>query len=344
MTTLIIQLICIIMLFLLSAFFAGTETGIYRLSRLRLRIGVEQKKSAYRLLKSALKDGQGLILSVLLGNNLVNYLLTSLVTVMLYARFSDNHAAEIYATIILTPTLFLCGEIIPKILYYHKANTFMPSMAWLVWLTNRIFRLTGMVAILKGISKVMSLLFRSLGDTAKAVDVTQRHQVHQIIHETQEEGLLSDAQKEMMSRLMDFGSLPVESVMLPLKDAQKIAADTPKAALLEYLKTHTRPRQLVYENTPDNIIGYIAIYEYLGREKETDALTSHTIPLQEINRKVSVIEAINALRNQHTTIALIIQKTKQHKKSIGIVTMTDLIEILTRDSHAAKTSDHKSPV
>ena len=342
MITLIIQFGCILVLFLLSAFFAGTETGIYRMSRLRLRIGVEQKKTAYRLLKSALKDGQGLILSVLLGNNLVNYLLTSLVTVMFYARLRENHSAEIYATIILTPTLFLFGEIIPKILYYHKANTLMPSLAWLTWFTNRLFRLTGAVAILKGISKILSFFFRSLADTAKAVDVTQRHQVHQIIHETQEEGLLSDAQKEMMSRLMDTSSVSIESVMLPLKEVQMLPLQTSNALLLEHLRTNTRPRQLVYEGQRQNIIGYIPTYEVLGRGEDFENLKKDTVSLHEISRKESIIQAINTLRNQAATIALVIEKTKHQKKPVGIVTMTDLIEALTGDSES-NTSRHKSP-
>ncbi len=332
MITLMIQLGCILLLFLLSAFFAGTETGIYRMSRLRLRIGVQQKKSAYRILKSTLKDGQGLILSVLLGNNLVNYLLTSLVTVMLYARLSDSHAAEIYATIILTPTLFLFGEIIPKVLYYHKANTLMPSLAWLIWFANRLFRLTGAVAVLKGISRGLSFLFSSLADTAKAVDVTQRHQVHQIIHETQEEGLLSDAQKEMMSRLMEISSTSIESVMLPLKNVQMLPLNTSNASLLEHLRTNSRPRQLVYDGKPNNIVGFIPTYEVLGRGEEFEDLKKYTVGLLEISRKVSVIQAINTLRNQNSTMALVTEKTKQQKKTVGIITMTDMIEALTGDT------------
>lgn len=325
MITVIIQCVVIFILFLLSAFFAGTETGIYRLSRLRLRIGVEQKKNAYQLLQSVLKDGQGLILSVLLGNNLVNYLLTSLVTVMLFAKFNDSHTAEIYATVILTPTLFLFGEMIPKVLYYHKANTLMPSLAWLVWFVYRVFTLSGAVAVLKGLSKGLSFLFRSLVDPAKAVDLTKRHQVHQIIHETQEEGLLSDAQKEMMSRLIEMDTIAVETVMVKLKNAQAVSINTNRKSLLKQLSTNSSARQLVFKGRKDNIVGFLPIYQILAQSTPFNNLKDHTLPLLEIDRKTSVIKAINILRQNQTTFALVTEKAKP----VGILTITDLIEELT---------------
>ena len=63
------QFILIFLLILLSAFFAGTETGIYRISRFQVRVGSEKGKPSYKMLFQILQDGQGLILSLLLGNS-----------------------------------------------------------------------------------------------------------------------------------------------------------------------------------------------------------------------------------------------------------------------------------
>ena len=329
MIQLILQLCLVFFLIALGAFFAGSETGIYRLSRFRLRIGVEQGKSAFTLLFSLLRDGRGLMLSLLLGNNLANYFVTSLVTVLIFNRMNDHRWAEIYATAILTPLLFIFVDIIPKNLYYHKADILMPSLVWVNWFFHRIFTLSGAVIILKGISRGLSFLLRLDVDTTKAVDATQRHQVHQIIHETQEEGLLSESQKDMMSRLIDIPGISIASVMIKLNAVEMVSVHSNHAALLEHLRQNIHTRQLVYENDRNHIIGFIRIYEVLGKNESFGNLSGMTDKLLEIERTSSVIEAINLLRHHHAKIALVVEQSKQHKKAVGIITIADLIEELT---------------
>ncbi|MBL7214282.1 MAG: DUF21 domain-containing protein [Phycisphaerae bacterium] len=329
MIQLILQLCLIVFLILLGGFFAGNETGVYRLSRFRLRIGVEQDKSAFKLLFSILRDGQGLMLSLLLGNNLANYFVTYFVTVLIFTSVNDHHWAEVYATAILTPVLFVFVDIIPKNLYYHKADTLMPSLVWFSWFFYRVFRLSGMVGILKGISRTLSFVLRLDVDTAKAVDATQRHQVHQIIHETQEEGLLSESQKDMMNRLIDIGDVSVASVMIKLKAVEMISIDSGYLALVEHLKENTHTRQLVYENERSRIVGFIRIYDVLEKYDSLNNLNDVTVELTEINRNSSVLEAINLLRHQHAKIGLVVERSKASKKAVGIITIADLIEELT---------------
>lgn len=324
-----IQLALIALLLVLSAFFAGSETGVYRLSRLKLRIQAEQGKRRYELLFSIMRDGQALILSLLLGNNLVNYLMTGLVTVMLFNRLQNYHAAEVYTTVIITPVIFIFGEIVPKNIFYYRANTLVPRLVWLNWLCLRLFTLSGAVPLLKGLLRILSAVFRFDVDTAKAIDATQRHQVRQIIHETQEEGLLSESQKDMMSRLIDIAEISVASVMIRLRDVEMVPAESDHTALLEHIKRHTHTRQLVYDKDRSNIAGYIQIYNVLGQHPSLDNLREVTAPLLEIQRGSSVLEAINLLRNNHAKIALVVEGFRRHKRGIGIITITDLVEELT---------------
>lgn len=269
------------------------------------------------------------MLSLLLGNNLANYFVTSLVTLLIFENAQNHRWAEIYATLILTPVLFIFAEIIPKNLYYYKANTLMPSLVWVNWVFYRTFTFSGAIATLKGISRGLSFLFRLDIDTAKAVDVTQRHQVHQIIHETREEGLLSESQQNMMSRLIDIPGVSVASVMIKLNQIERVSVDSNNAVLLKHLKDHGHTRQLVYENERENIIGFIPIYEVLGKNRSFKDLREMTVDLVEIDRKLSVIEAIGKLRDQHAKIAIVVEQTRKYKKTVGIVTIADLVEELT---------------
>ncbi len=326
---LLVQLVSIFLLISLSAFFAGTETGIYRVSRFGVRLGSEKGKPAYKMLFQILQDGQGLILSLLLGNNLVNNLLTGLVTFMFLQAVSQERLAGIYATVVLTPVLFVFGEMIPKNLFYYKANSFVPAMAWLNWFFYRLFTLSGAVWLLKICSRILSLVFRLEIDTTEVVDASKRHQVHQIIHETREEGLLSGTQKEMMNRLIDIPYKPVAEAMVKLRDVEMVSVDTTREELLEHLKESRFTRQLVYQTSHNEVLGYIHIYQTLGKSKSIPNLINESTALLEIDRNVSIINAINLLRDQHERMALVVDSTGKEKHPVGIITISDLIEELT---------------
>ena len=323
------QFILVLLLLLLSAFFAGTETGIYRISRVQIRMGSEKGRPMYKILLRILQDGQGLILSLLLGNNLVNNLLTGLLTFMFLRLSSGERLAGIYATAVLTPILFIFGEMIPKNLFYYKANTLVPATAWLNWFFYRLFTLTGAVWLLKSFSRILSLLFRLKIDTTEVVDVSKRHQVHQIIHETQEEGLLSDTQKTMMSRLIEIPYMPVSEAMVKLRDVEMLPVDTNREELLSHLKKCRFTRQLVYQNNRSQILGCIHIYQTLGKSSPLSDLSSDTTTLLEIDRNVSVIDAIKLLCGRHERMALVIASVRKEKHPVGIITLQDLIEEIT---------------
>ncbi len=324
---LLTQFILIFLLIVLSAFFAGTETGIYRISRFQIRVGREKGRPSYKMLFQILQDGQGLILSLLLGNNLVNNLLTGLVTFMFLQIASEERLAGIYATVVLTPVLFVFGEMIPKNLFYYKANSFVPAMAWLNWFFYRLFTLTGAVWLLKSCSRILSLVFRLKIDTTEVVDASKRHQVHQIIHETREEGILSSTQKEMMNRLIDIPHRPVSEAMVHLRDVEMVSVDTNHEGLLEHLKKKRFTRQLVYQANRNQILGYIHIYRVLGKSEPLPDLANNTTALLEMDRNVSVIDAINLLRNRHERMALVVDSARK-KRPVGIITISDLIEEL----------------
>jgi CBS domain containing-hemolysin-like protein len=316
----------IVLLVILSAFFSGSETGFYRLSRFRLRLGVEQNRPFYATLFRLVRDGQSLVMSILVGNNLVNYLLTSIVTVLLFGRLRDQGMGVLYTTLLVTPVLFVFGEMIPKILFYHWADYLIPRLTWLLWFTHKAFTLTGAVGALQWVSDRLSRLFRLGADTAAAVDATQRHQVSQIIHETREEGLLSHVQREMIERLLKIPNVPVQKVMTPFGKAKKVSVQTSRQALLGHLAESSFARQPVCA-LDGTVLGYIAIFEVLGGEQDFADLQGYVRPMIKLEPTHSAIDAINLLCRKREKIALV--QSAQSKQPLGIITLTDLVEELT---------------
>lgn len=322
----------IIGLIAMSAFFSGSETGFYRLSRFRLRLGVEQKRPFYSTLSVLVRNGRSLVMAILIGNNLVNNLLTCLVTLLIFKRIENQHLAEFYTTAILTPVIFVFGEMIPKVLFYHWADVLIPRLTWLLWLTHRAFTLTGAIAALQWLSNRLTRLLGLEANTAAAVDATQRHQVFQIIHETREEGLLSDLQREMIERLLHIPNVSVQSLMVPFQEVEKVGLQTSRPMLLEHLAHASRTRQPVCDK--DGVVsGYILIYEVLGGEQDFAGLQAFVQPMVSLEPTCSAIDAMNALCQRREKIALI--QPPQSKQPLGIITLTDLVEELTGELSAS---------
>ncbi len=123
----IIALTLTLVTVVLSAVFSGMETGIYRLSRLRLRLGAEKGDLRYVLLGRAMRDSSALLLSLLVANNLANYLATSSIT-YLFLTVAPDHTAELLATSLTAPLLFVFGESLPKNIFLHRADVVTPYL------------------------------------------------------------------------------------------------------------------------------------------------------------------------------------------------------------------------
>jgi putative hemolysin len=293
----------------------------------------EQNRPFYQILSDLMQDSHGLILSLLMGNNLVNYFATSLVTYLFLTRSDNAGLAEVYATAIMTPILFLLGEILPKNLFYYKADAFMVFLSPLIWFFHKLFTLSGVVPALKWLSNRLNQLFHSSIDTSQAVDLTQREQIKQIFHETQEEGLVSDFQRTMMDRLVRIPDLPVTSVMIPLDQVHRTDLNTSREQLLARIADCPFTRLPVYEQTRSNITGYIDVYKTLGSNRPFDRLTEFLEPLVTLPVPCSVISALHQMRRQSCPIALVVSGATDKKECLGIVTIKDLMEEFVGELH-----------
>jgi len=191
-----LQIIAVFILISLGGFFSGSETGVYRLSRFRLRVATEQGKKLYKMLSKIMVDSQGLVFAILIGNNLVNYLATSTVTLIILNTRMHEQAA-FYATVIMTPVLFTFSEVIPKNIFYYRSDTLMPRIVPALWMFNKLFTITGAVWLLKLILSFFNRLFGTAAEASTAISASRAGQIKQIVHETREEGILSTVQNDI---------------------------------------------------------------------------------------------------------------------------------------------------
>jgi CBS domain containing-hemolysin-like protein len=326
---LIYQIPACLLLIALGGFFAGSETGVYRLSRFRLRLGIERKRPFYALLGKIMDDSPGLVLSMLIGNNLVHYLVTSIVTVMLLAGALSSHAAEIYATVLIAPILFIFSEVIPKNVCYHRADVLMPRFAPLLWFFHKLFTCSGVVALLKTISRIFNALLGPPAASAGAIPITPAGYIRQIIRETRDEGILSSVQNDIMNRLVNVPHVIIASVMTPIAKTEMLDVNTAGPDVLTRLRRCPYTRLPVYEHDRNSIIGFINIYEALRTGRDFENLRDFIKPIERFRTTTSVIDAMNRMRRQNLKIVLVVPDSARRKRPSGVVTMKDLVEELT---------------
>ena len=313
----------------LAAMFSGAETGIYRLSRLRLRLAVERKQWLFVLLGKVMRDSPGLLASLLIGNNLSHYLATSFITSIFLELVDSERTAEILTTLTTVPILFIFSELIPKNVFLYRAETLTSLAAPFLFVSHRIFTWCGVVPLLRFLSQAFGRLVGSPASSQTIMTSTQSHHVRAILRDTHEEGILSPVQSDIIDRIVNIPGLRLNAVMVPLTQVQSVSIQSDRNALLNKLKSHALTRLLVWKDTPTNIVGFINVYDVLGSDQEFHSLETSVMPIHRMDSRTPVIDAIDIMRREELKIVLVIRTRRGgHDNPLGIVTMKDLVEEL----------------
>lgn len=314
---------------LLSAVFSGLETGMYRLSRLRVRLGAEKGQWQQRILSRILPDGSGLLLSLLVANNLANYVATSSVTYLLLATVESEHAAEVFATAVTAPLLFVLAESTPKSVFLYRADALMAFFAPMLLATHRVLTWCGIVPLLKGLSYLFGHAIRSTVSSKTMIASAQRHQVRAILRDTHEEGILSPVQTDLVDRIVNIPGLRLNAVMVPLNQVQSVNIQSDRESLLNKLRRYSWTRLPVWQDSPGQIVGLIDIYDALSSDEPFDTLNGFVKPLRKMEGTTTIIDAIDIMRREDLKMVLVMRTRRGgHDVPAGIVTMKDLVEEL----------------
>lgn len=329
MVSSIILILAVVLLVILAGLFAGAETGLYQFSRLRLRLGVEKKLVSFVILGKLVRDSPGLLLSMLVGTNLAHYLATSIVTVLLLSKVQVEHMAELVATAVTAPTLFVFSELIPKNIFFYRADSLMPRVAPLLFAFHRLLTWSGVVALLKFIGRVFARLTGTPMSTKTVVSDVREHHIRAILEETREEGFLSPVQADIIDRLVGIPSIRIRSVMTPINKLEMIEQSSDSSVLLQKLKKSAFTRLPVCDRSPSNIIGFVNIYKVLGAGRKFTDLGDFIKPLRRLPADTIIADAINIMQSENQKIVLVTRAGHiGREKPVGIVTMKDLVEEL----------------
>jgi len=312
---------------MLEGLFSGAETGMYQLSRVRLRLGIEKKKLGFVLLGGLMEDTRAFLLSMLAGTNLAGYFATSTVTILLLSAMGSEHSAELSASVITAPVLFVFSELIPKNIFYYRADALMPKAAGVLVVFHKLFRYSAIVPALDKLSGVFARL-SGFGSAARprGFSVRQAH-IGAIIRHSREEGILNPTQTEILSRLSVLSSTSIREVMTALSAVRTVEIDTGRQELLDILEKCPFTRLPVQAGQGGEISGFVNIYEALSSEEAFSDLRGFVKPIRTLPGDTTVSAAISVMQREKLRIVLVTKPGRfGEEKPAGIITMKDLAE------------------
>ena len=324
--TVILALLLGIVGLLLSAFFSGTETGFYRVSRIRVQLDAIEGNRISQWLLHLVNRPSLFIATILLGNNIANYLVSVACVILVQAVFDPTgNSAEILATLFLTPILFIYGEMFPKYLFMQVPERFLRS-------TMPLFLV--FLVVLLPISSIIWLLNRGLafllGEKHEPLHKQlARRELVKRFDEGQEYGLILPSQRQLTRNVFSVASQSIQHYMTPIHHYPTITLAMPSVEILAIAQRHELSEFPVFsDRTPEQPVGYIRTIELalaLVAAPPTGEIETPLRELIEIDDGHSPLNAMLLFQAGDETLALVVD---ENDSTLGLISEKRLMSIL----------------
>ena len=320
----VFQIIIIIILIALSAFFSSAETAYTKVSKIKLRSLCDQGNKRAIQVTQILDNPSRMLSGILVGNNIVNIGVTSLTTTFAIKYFGG--AAAGISTAILTVVLLIFGEITPKTLASTKPEEV--SMLYAPVIRAIILVLTPVVFVIDKLSGWILKLFKI--DSSKPTATITEAELKALVDVSHEEGVLESDEKKIIHNLFEFGDSVAKDVMVPRIDVDFISQDADFDEVMDMFKESSHSRIPVYKDNPDNIVGVLYSKDLLLSGPFTDASRKNSFDIARLMRKpyftfetqnISVL--FKDMQKCATSSAIVLD---EYGSVAGFITTQDLIE------------------
>ncbi|MBE6703781.1 MAG: HlyC/CorC family transporter [Ruminococcaceae bacterium] len=318
---LIIIVVCVIF----SAYFSATETAFMSLNKTKLKTMVEKgNKKAERTLKVA-DNYDKLISTILVGNNIVNILASSIATlffVQILTNLDYGNANEMGATlstIATTVIVLIFGEITPKSIARDLPEKFAMFSTPLISMFMVV--LTPVNFIFSMWKKLVSKIFKLESDNKMTSE-----ELLMIVEEGQQDGAIEEDEGDLLKNAIEFNEKTAEDILTHRVDLEGVPSDASKEDIAEVFTESGYSRILVYEESIDNIIGTIHRKDfYVGSGISRKPVKELIAPPFFIHKSEKINDLLKLLQNNKSHLAIVID---EYGGTLGIVTMEDILEEL----------------
>lgn len=309
----------LLILFFLSAFFSGTETALMALNRYKLK-HLARKNHGAKLAIQLLEKPDRLIGVILLGNNLVNIIITQLAT-LIGLRLGGSAGVAI-ATGILTLMLLVFAEVTPKTIAALKAEKIaLPASYIYVHLLKVAYPLVWMINL------IANSIVRMVGidPTKNTLQALNHEELKAVVNEAG--GLIPDSHQDMLLRVLDMQSITVEDIMIPRPEISGIDLNDDWNDIEEQILRSNFTRMIVFKGGINAVQGFLHLRNLMplfhDDKMEREHFEKAIAPAYFTPEAVPLTQQLVNFQNAKQRMALVVD---EYGDIQGLITLEDILE------------------
>lgn len=318
-----IQLLIILVLVALSAFFSSSETALTTVNKIRIRTLADAGDSrAVMVLKVTGNPGK-MLSAILIGNNIVNMYASSLTTLLSSKLFGNEMVGA--ATGVITFLILIFGEITPKTSATLSSEKMSLRCAGVIFVLMVLF--TPFIFV---INKLSLLVLKLVGvDPNKKAESITEDELRTIVEVSHEEGVIETEEKKMINNVFDFGDSVAKDVMVPRIDMAFVDVNASYEEVIEIFRQEKYTRFPVYEETTDNVIGILNVKDILlAGEREQFSVRDYLRAPYYTYEFKKVSELMVEMKKANVNIIIVLD---EYGATAGLITLEDMLEEIVGD-------------
>ena len=319
------QIIILLILLALSAFFSSNETALMSVNRIRLRSLADEGNKRASMALDILEDQMPKLLSaILIGNNIVNISASSLATTLAYS-FGGYMVSIV--TLILTVLILIFGEITPK--NYATINAEKITLRYIPIFKFLMTIMTPVIFIINLFSRGVMRLMRVDPDAASKAMTEE--ELRTIVDVSHEDGVIESDEKEMIYNVFDLGDATAKDIMVPRVHVTFADVESTYDELIEIFREDKFTRLPVYKDSQNNIVGIINMKDLLLYDKNEEFVIDRFLRKPHFTYETkSISDLLVEMKDSTFNIAIVLD---EYGDMAGLITLEDILEEIVGEIH-----------
>lgn len=319
------QIIILLILLALSAFFSSNETALMSVNKIRLRsLADEGNKRAAMALDILENQTPKLLSAILIGNNIVNISASSLATTLAYS-FGGYMVSIV--TVILTVLILIFGEITPK--NYATINSEKITLRYIPVFKFLMTIMTPVIFIINLFSRGVMRLMRVDPDAASKAMTEE--ELRTIVDVSHEDGVIESDEKEMIYNVFDLGDATAKDIMVPRVHVTFADVESTYDELIDIFREDKFTRLPVYKDSQNNIVGIINMKDLLLYDKNEEFVIHHFLRKPHFTYETkSISDLLVEMKDSTFNIAIVLD---EYGDMAGLITLEDILEEIVGEIH-----------
>ena len=319
------QAVAILILIALSSFFSSAETAMTTVNKIRIQSLAEQGNKRAVILEKIISNSPKMLSTVLIGNNIVNMSVSSLMTTLTIKILGNAYVG--ITTGILTLLILIFGEITPKNLATIHAEKL--SLAYSRIIYGLMILLTPVVFIVNKITEGV-LVILHVNPDEKANAMTE-HELRTLVNVGEKDGVIENEEKQMIYNVFDLGDATAKDIMVPRVHVTFADVESTYDELIEIFREDKFTRLPVYKDSQNNIVGIINMKDLLLYDKNEEFVIDRFLRKPHFTYETkSISDLLVEMKDSTFNIAIVLD---EYGDMAGLITLEDILEEIVGEIH-----------